>query len=96
MASGTDLGDTHAIKLTDSMSLLLKVQAGMGSPEWHSAMTSLQLWRLLWVCCPGHAGVRGNDRVDWLAGKAKVRGSIQATPHIYLPGHVVGIQLLIV
>ena len=77
MASRTDLGDTHAIILTDSMNLLLKIQAGMGTPEWHSAMADLQLRRLLWVYCPGHAGVRGNDRADWLAGKAKVKGSLQ-------------------
>ena len=26
--------------------------------------------QLLWVYCPGHAGVNGNDRADRLAGKA--------------------------
>ena len=28
--------------------------------------------KLLWVYCPGHAGVKGNDRADTQAGKATV------------------------
>ena len=30
----------------------------------------IHLRKLLWVYCPGHAGVKGNDRADRLAGKA--------------------------
>ena len=39
----------------------------MGCPDWHTAMHSLRLHRLLWIYCPGHAGVSGNERVDGLA-----------------------------
>ena len=33
-------------------------------------MVDIHLQNLLWVYCPGHAGVKGNDRADRLAGKA--------------------------
>ena len=39
----------HAVILTDSMNLLHKVESGMGCPDWHTAMHSLQLKRLLWI-----------------------------------------------
>ena len=32
-------------------------------------MVDICLRRLLWVYCPGHAGVEGNDGADRLAGK---------------------------
>ena len=33
-------------------------------------MVDSRLQKLLWVYCPGHAGVNGNDRADRPAGKA--------------------------
>ena len=33
-------------------------------------MVNNHLRKLLWVYCPGHAGAKGNDRADRLAGKA--------------------------
>ena len=51
------------------MSLLQKVKSGMGGPEWNVSIVDSNLLKLLWVYCPGHAGVKGNDRVDRLAGK---------------------------
>ena len=33
-------------------------------------MVDIHLRKLLWVYCPGHAGVNGNDQADSLAGKA--------------------------
>ena len=68
---------THAIILTDSMNLLLKVESGMGCPDWHTAMHSLQLQRLLWIYCPGHAGVSGNERADRLASTADITPGLQ-------------------
>jgi len=65
-----DSQTTHAIILTDSMSLPQKVKSGMGSLEWNVSMVDVHLRKLLWVYCPGHAGVKGNDRADRLAGKA--------------------------
>ena len=52
---------THAIMLTDSMSMLQKVMSGMGSPNGNVSMVDIHLEKLLWVYCPGHARVKGND-----------------------------------
>ena len=47
--------------LTDSMSMLQKVMSGMGSPNGNVSMVDIHLEKLLWVYCPGHARVKGND-----------------------------------
>ena len=47
-------------------------KSGMGSPDWHVSMFNIHLRRILWVYCPGHAGVTGNDRADRLVGKATI------------------------
>ena len=43
----------------------------LGSPDWHVLMVDIHLRKLLWVYCPGHAGVKGNDRADRLAALYK-------------------------
>ena len=62
---------------SDSMNLLQKVESGMGCPDWHTAMHSLRLQRLLWIYCPGHAGVSGNERADRLASTADITSGLQ-------------------
>ena len=52
---------THAIILTDSMRLLLKVKSGMRSPDWNVSMVDIHIRKLLWVYCPENAGVTVND-----------------------------------
>ena len=74
IASRGDSQTTHAIILTDSVSLLQK--SGMGSPDWNASMANIHLRKLLWVYCPGHAGVKGNDRADRLAGKATLTSGL--------------------
>ena len=59
------------------MNLLHKVESGMGCPDWHTAMHSLRLQRLLWIYCPGHAGVSGNERADRLASTADITSGLQ-------------------
>ena len=44
----------------------VEVKSGMGSPDWNVSMVDIHLRKLLWVHCPGHAGLKGADR---LAGK---------------------------
>ena len=63
--------------VTDSMNLLRKVESGMGCPDWHTAMHSLRLQRLLWIYCPGHAGVSGNERAVRLASTADITSGLQ-------------------
>ena len=67
----------QVIILTDSMNLLQKIDSGYGSPEWHKHMDSINSEQILWIYCPGHAGVQGNERADWLAGRAKVTDGLK-------------------
>ena len=70
--------------LIDSMSLLHKkkkkkkeeVKSGMGSPGWNVSMVDIDLRKLLWVYCLGHAGVKANDRAARLAGKATLASAL--------------------
>ena len=39
-------------------------------------MVDIHLRKLLWVYCPGHAGVKGNDGADRLAGKATLTSGV--------------------
>ena len=60
---------THATILTDSVSLLQKVKSGIESADIH-------LRNLLCVYCPGHAGVKENDRADTSVGKATLTSGL--------------------
>ena len=64
IASRGDSRTTHAIILTNLMSFLQKATSGMGSPDWNVSMVDMQVRKLLWVYCPEHAGVKGNDQAD--------------------------------
>ena len=59
------------------MNILQKVESGMGCPDWHTAMHSLRLQRLLWIYCPGHAWVIGNERADRLTSTADITSGLQ-------------------
>ena len=48
----------------------------MGSPDWNVSMVDIHLRKLLWVYYPGHAGVKGNNRADRLAGKATLTSGL--------------------
>ena len=67
----------HVIILTDSMSLLQKVKSGMGSPDRNVSMVGIHLQKLLWVYCPKHTGVKGNDQADTLAGIATLTDGLR-------------------
>ena len=75
-ASKDDNQTTHAIILTDSMNLLQKVESGIKSADWNVSMVDIHLRKLQWVYCPGHVGVKGNDRADRLAGKATLTSGL--------------------
>ena len=77
LASQRDKQITHAIIRTDSMNLLHKVESGMGCPDWHTAMHTLRLQRLLLIYCTGHTEVSGNERADRLASIADVASGLQ-------------------
>ena len=48
----------------------------MGSPDWNVSIVNIYLQKLLWVYCPGHAGMKGNDQADRLAGKATLTSGL--------------------
>ena len=56
--------------------LIQKMKSGMGSPDWNVPTIDIHLRIFLWVYCPGHAGVKGNDRADRLAGKATLTSGL--------------------
>ena len=39
-------------------------------------MVDIHLQELMWMYCPGHAGVKGNDRADRQAGKATITSGL--------------------
>ena len=63
-ASRGDSRTTHAIIFADSISLLQKVvwEARTGMCQWSHPPS-------IWMYCPGHAEVKGNDRADRMAHK---------------------------
>ena len=48
----------------------------MGSPDWNVSMVDIHLRKLLWVYWSGHAGLKGNDRADKLAGKTTITSGL--------------------
>ena len=66
--------------VTDSMSTLEKVRRTMLYDEWKHLIRRSNLSRVVWIFCPGHAGVAGNERADVLAGEAVVGEPIALDP----------------
>ena len=72
----------------------MNLKSGMGCPDWHTAMHSLWLQRLLWIYCPGHARVSGNE---WAStadittvlqlGRAEVFGGLRVFLNMDRPEH---------
>ena len=47
-----------------------------GKPRLECVNGLIHLRKLLWVYCPGHAGVKGNDRADRMADKATITNGL--------------------
>ena len=59
------------------MSTLENIQAGSLYADWvQTIQDTNSISRLQWIFCPGHSGVKGNERADQLAGSAKIEGVI--------------------
>ena len=59
-----------------------KKKKGMGSQTWQVSMVDTHLRNLLWVYCPGHAGLKENDQAASLAGKASCHHKWLAPPKV--------------
>ena len=62
----------HVLIATDSQSMLRMIEKHSLRSEWVRTLESSDIERITWIYCPGHAGVRGNERADWLAGIATI------------------------
>ena len=71
-----DSRTTYGIILTDQRACYKTVKSGMGSPDWNMSTVDIHLPKRLLVYCPGHAGLKGNDRADRLAGKAALTSGL--------------------
>ena len=73
LASQRDAQIRHVTILTDPMNLLQMVESGISCTDWHTAMHSLRLQRLLYIYCPGYAGVSRTE----LASTADITSGLQ-------------------
>ena len=71
---------TRVVCLTDSMSTLAKVLKGLLHADWITSIRQSNLQCVRWIFCPGHAGVRGNERADALAGEATNESTLTLDP----------------
>ena len=70
----------RAVFVTDSMSTLQKIQKEYLYVDWVQIITDSVLERLIWIFSPGHAGVKGNERADSLAGDAVIDNNLTLDP----------------
>ena len=61
---------TDVCFLSDSMSMLRKIENGWFRRQWLESLARSKLTKICFIFVPGHAGVRGNERADFLAGGA--------------------------
>ena len=71
---------TRAVIATDSMSTLQKIEKKMLYADWVKLIREGGIEMLKWIFCPGHAGVIGNERADFLAGQAPISGALTLDP----------------
>ena len=67
----------HAVVVTDSQSALRKIEQRWLRTEWLQSIKETRLQAITWIFCPGHAGVKGNEAADNLAGQALIENDIK-------------------
>ena len=71
---------SKAVIVTDSMSTLEKVKKEYLHADWMKIFSDSKLEKIIWIFSPGHAGVRGNERADELAGTAPIDNNYVLDP----------------
>ncbi|BFZ17274.1 hypothetical protein BsWGS_20313 [Bradybaena similaris] len=73
----TEQQDKRAVIVTDSQSMLKKIESGLLRREWADLLTVSNTEMLAWIYCPDHAGVLGNEQADRLAGEAPIQEGLK-------------------
>ena len=68
---------SRIVFVTDSLSTLEKVRQGNLHADWYPLINNSGIRRIIWIYCPGHAGVQGNETADRLAGSAQLTPGVQ-------------------
>lgn len=45
--------------------------------EWLPSITKSNILDVVWIYCPGQAGIHGNERVDSLVSRAPITGILR-------------------
>ena len=69
---------SRVVFVSDSLSTLEKIRQGNLHADWTPLINESRIHRITWIYCPGHAGVRGNEAADKLAGNAQIDENVQA------------------
>ena len=72
----TTIHEDSAAYTVSTSSLTMEVEAVTHALHRNVPIVSIHLPKLLWVYCLGHAGLKGNDRVDRMAGKATLTSGL--------------------
>ena len=73
-----DADYSRVVIVTDSLSTLEKVRQGNLHADWVSLINQSSIQRIVWIYCPGHSGVKGNEVSDRLAGNVEINENVQA------------------
>ena len=58
--------------LSNSMSMVRKVESGMVRRNWVEVLVQTMIREITFIFVPEHAGIRGNERVDRVAGLSTI------------------------
>ena len=73
-----DADYSRVVIVTDSLSTLEKVRQGNLHADWVSLINQSSIQRIVWIYCPGHAGVKGNEVSDRLTGNVEINENVKA------------------
>ena len=73
-----DADYSRVVIVIDSLSTLEKVRQGNLHADWVSLINQSSIQRIVWIYCPGHAGVKGNEVSDRLAGNVEINENVHA------------------